>query len=943
MQASATAAAEYVDAEDVVYTATVSNLGGYRTGQDMNAGLNTDRIAPDALDGPLTLSIGEAAGPGSVSLTSGLAGTPDVLSPASGRLTTALPARTDNQVSQWSFSQPGVYCVPVTWTATKAGSGTPVSVRKVLTFAAGVAEDTGITSCSRGQKLTGQGGGQAAGDDAWRVPNQSTTDSGATILNSGHIDIASTLNGGVFGTKVKDTTSVATGETLWRDPARTVLQLLPASETAVPDNARYAFLGRAGSRLWQVTETQQTELGLLWPGWSTESIPIDATQSGVTWTLDKIQGPGEFALYKGGRTLGSVDVLFNTRDGVTAADSFEIAKNAHVHGAWAFSAEGAYCLAFTRSTALADGSKASDTFTLAVAVGRVEVKKIDPAHCFSGAGEPGTQDSAPVPESQLTDASAGGVQVLGDESGFSPGQQASVQVGKARAGQWVSAWLHSRPVWLGWAQVDDAGAAQVRLPADAAPGAHKVVVKARDGSLIGWDSLAVVKAPDSGSGDGDVRGDPAGPGGSSGCSARDTTIVSSGHLDYSTQVVNVRIESYLGDSSSGTEVFREPSKTVLWLKPSSKVTLPAGYGQIGSAGSSAFMVPQTQNPELIWLGWSTETLNAATVSSPVTWKLTDVDGPGTVKVFLDGQFGGIQSMVFDGAGSYGIRAGVHAHANWAFSEAGVYRLHFTQSATLTGGRESSDSEIVTVVVGDVDPVTAVPGGRGCVGGLGGVKSGGQSDTGGARAKPAVAQCASTGVSVISAGHLDWNAQVIGGKLESLIGDDSTGTRLYREPDSTVLWLKPASRVTLPAGFSQIGPPGAAVWQVPQTQNDNLIWLGWSTELLNAGNASGPVTWSLTRVDGPGSVKVYTVGSFGSLQEMVFDGAGSHTLPLGVHVHANWAFSAPGVYRLHFTQTATLAQGQRSSDSEVLTVAVGDANPDTALPKAPAAVPSRTRW
>lgn len=186
--------------------------------------------------------------------------------------------------------------------------------------------------------------------------------------------------------------------------------------------------------------------------------------------------------------------------------------------------------------------------------------------------------------------------------------------------------------------------------------------------------------------------------------------------------------------------------------------------------------------------------------------------------------------------------------------------------------------------------------------------------------------------MISAGHLDWNTQIIGGKLESLIGDDSTGARLYREPDSTVLWLKPASRVSLPAGFPQIGPSGATVWQVPQTQNYDLIWLGWSTELLNAGNASSPVTWSLTRIDGPGSVKVYTVGSFGNLQEMVFEGAGSHTLPLGVHVHANWAFSAQGVYHLHFTQTATLAQGQRSSDSEVLTVAVGDANPDTALSK-----------
>ena len=109
-----------------------------------------------------------------------------------------------------------------------------------------------------------------------------------------------------------------------------------------------------------------------------------------------MSGPGEFALYESSATvLGDVDVLFNTRDGITSADSFRIPKNTHAHGSWAFSAEGVYCLAFNRSATLASGMPVSDDFVLAVAVGRVAVTTIDPASCFTApAGEPA---AAPAP------------------------------------------------------------------------------------------------------------------------------------------------------------------------------------------------------------------------------------------------------------------------------------------------------------------------------------------------------------------------------------------------------------------------------------------------------------------------------------------------------------------------------------------------------------------
>jgi len=724
-----------VPADDVVVTTTARSkaAGGWTfTGGSTAAPyahFDTDSIVPGTIDGGLTIRMGTVEGPGTVEYRRVYGNYPYVNS-ADGTdvVEFAVNSTTHTGGQYWVVSEPGIYCVPITVEVTPAGASEPIRTSYTMTLVAGsddpssadYVDKSALTTCSRGQQPTTGGDDEPTppvqNEPGWDVPNGSTTDSGATILNDGHIDVASVVTGDTLGTLIKDTTyeGIENGGdegVSWHDPENTVLQLLPSSQTKVPAADAYAFLGQEGATFWQVSETQQE--GLLWPGWSTELIAHDATRTGVTWTLDGIEGPGEFALYQ--TPLSGPSVLFNTRDGITGADSFTIGQGVHAHGSWAFSAEGTYCLAFTRSTTLADGTGASDDFTLAVAVGEVDVKKIDPSACFADSGEPTEQDLTPTPASQLTDDNAGGVQVLGSDQAIYPGQLVTVQVGAERAGDWVSVWLDDDS-WLGWAQVGSSGAAQVRLPSDAALGSHKLVAEARDGGLIGWDALALVAPPDGGDdnpppGDDDDPGED--PGTLPGCEVT-ATIIDHGHLDYSTQVVNGKLESLIGDDSSGTKVFREPSQTVLWLKPSSKVTLGAGYEQVAPAGSSVYLGPQTQNQDLIWLGWSTELVNASTLASPVTWTIDQVEGPGRMSVFLQGEFGGIQQVVFDNGGSYQINLGVHAHANWTFTEQGIYRLRMTQTATLAGGQTSSDSETLTIVVGDVDPATAVAGGADCV-------------------------------------------------------------------------------------------------------------------------------------------------------------------------------------------------------------------------------------
>jgi surface-anchored protein len=121
--------------------------------------------------------------------------------------------------------------------------------------------------------------------------------------------------------------------------------------------------------------------GLLWPGWSTENITSGAAKGEVKFSLDKAAGPGDFALYTYDGLSGA-DVLFNSADGVP--DSFDVAQNTHAHGGWAFQKEGTYRLTFTMSGQLADGTKVSDTETLAFVVG----DDTDPSEVSGGEGAP---------------------------------------------------------------------------------------------------------------------------------------------------------------------------------------------------------------------------------------------------------------------------------------------------------------------------------------------------------------------------------------------------------------------------------------------------------------------------------------------------------------------------------------------------------------------------
>ena len=141
--------------------------------------------------------------------------------------------------------------------------------------------------------------------------------------------------------------------------------------------------------------------------------------------------------------------------------------------------------------------------------------------------------------------------------------------------------------------------------------------------------------------------------------------------------------------------------------------------------------------------------------------------------------------------------------------------------------------------------------------------------------------------VIERGHVDLGPKIVDSKPEILARDDSGETPLWRPLDSLVF------RVT---------DSGKLHWVIPQTQNPNVVWLGWNTqdpELIKVmGNGA---TMTLGNLQGPGQAWLFLQdGAFGA-PTVLYDSTASSQSDIWVeantHVHANWAFSAPGAYAL----------------------------------------------
>ncbi|WP_159961762.1 TIGR03773 family transporter-associated surface protein [Blastococcus haudaquaticus] len=437
-------------------------------------------------------------------------------------------------------------------------------------------------------------------------------------------------------------------------------------------------------------------------------------------------------------------------------------------------------------------------------------------------------------------------------------------------------------------------------------------------------------------------------------------VLDRGHVDIRSELTASGLRLVVRDDTSSPPVDHAAGAATLVAAPGAKVTNPVLEKVFGAGTTTAWVLPQTQVAELLWPGWNVG-FGAGTTATAVRWELLGTRGPGEVSIFQSRLAADPVVLLGSVPGSpTSIEFREHAHGNWAFSAEGVYCLDSRFSAV---GGPGSQTATLLVAVGAVDPakVTEQMCGRtpeqiagapasGATPppvapldpGLPPVPVGSVGGTPPAAVPPVSTTPACTPVPVTrrsaavvaSSGHFDLGAQVANGALVGLVKDDRSGTT-WRDPAGVVFHMSDATRVGVPAGASYtfLGAAGTPVWLASQTQQAGVPWLGWNTQhptLMAA--VRGGVTFSLGSVSGPGRVEVFSTDSFGGVGQRIFSSGGgpkSLTVPMNTHQHANWAFTAPGVYRVPITQSATLNSGSRVSASAVLTFSVGPGNPAAA--------------
>jgi len=127
------------------------------------------------------------------------------------------------------------------------------------------------------------------------------------------------------------------------------------------------------------------------------------------------------------------------------------------------------------------------------------------------------------------------------------------------------------------------------------------------------------------------------------------------------------------------------SDVLFHLEDNAKATVPPGFEFLGPVGSDTWIAPMTQEPGVLWPGFSTEGIPAGVLDgNAVELRLQSVDGPGTFHLFTVGAFGNATQLLTVGGPAWKLSTNQHVHANWAFSAAGRYELTFRADAKIGG-------------------------------------------------------------------------------------------------------------------------------------------------------------------------------------------------------------------------------------------------------------------
>ena len=192
----------------------------------------------------------------------------------------------------------------------------------------------------------------------------------------------------------------------------------------------------------------------------------------------------------------------------------------------------------------------------------------------------------------------------------------------------------------------------------------------------------------------------------------DPVEIARGHLDVRlTQAAGENGTTYglaVKDDSltaARTSVLRTLGSTTLAVAPNARFVRPASlsdasYDVLGPVGAATYVLPETQNSDIVWPGLSTEGIDYAALpeGADLTLHLAQAPAGARVAFFQGGTFGAGATVHFDSTKGDGVvhtTEATHMHGNWVFSAPGTYRI---EVRARSGQRILAEPQAFTVIV-----------------------------------------------------------------------------------------------------------------------------------------------------------------------------------------------------------------------------------------------------
>ena len=192
-------------------------------------------------------------------------------------------------------------------------------------------------------------------------------------------------------------------------------------------------------------------------------------------------------------------------------------------------------------------------------------------------------------------------------------------------------------------------------------------------------------------------------------------VLSAGHVDFGPTFGTGDWALQIHDDTATPRYWRNPEDVVLRVTDAAILTVPEdedfAFLRL-PAGTSVHVVPQVEQPGVIWAGWNTQEPTVLDqLNLGATLRIHAMEGPGEVTAYLQGGNFAAPQVLWTTHEPFPqeawIEVNTHTHANWVFSEPGVYLVDAEFTGDLVTGETMSARGTLRLAVGDAtDPQDA---------------------------------------------------------------------------------------------------------------------------------------------------------------------------------------------------------------------------------------------